>query len=84
MNDYKKQQLATAVKWGVGLLAAGLLAAAIVASAVFLAVPGPMGDGGGPSCEDQGGRHVLSHMSPIFTGKTMIMVPVYRCEEVAP
>ena len=76
MNEDKKQRLATAVKWGIGLLAA-----AIVAYAVFLAV---MGDGGGPSCEDQGGRHVLTHMSPIFTGKTMIMVPVYRCEEVAP
>lgn len=43
-----------------------------------------MGDGGGPSCEDRGGRRVLSHMSPIFSGKAMIMVPVYRCEEVAP
>ena len=79
MNDYKKQQLATAVKWGVGLLSA-----AIIASAVFLAVQGRMGGGGGPSCEDRGGRRVLSHMSPIFSGKTTIMVPVYRCEEVAP
>ena len=78
MNDDKKQQLTTAVKWGVGLLAA-----AIVASAVFLAVQGLRG-GGGPSCEDRGGRRVLSHMSPIFSGKTTIMVPVYRCEEVAP
>lgn len=43
-----------------------------------------IGDGGGPSCEDRGGRRVLSHMSPIFNGKTMIMVPVYRCKEVAP
>ena len=76
MNYDKKQQLATAVKWGVGLLAA-----AIVAYAVFLAV---MGAGGGPSCEERGGRSVLSHMSQIFTGKTVIMVPVYRCEEVAP
>ena len=76
MNYDKKQQLATAVKWGVGLLAA-----AVVDYAVFLAV---MGDGGGPSCEDRGGRRVLSHMSPIFSGKTTIMVPVYRCEEVAP
>ena len=76
MNDYKKQQLATAVKWGVGLLAA-----AIVAYAVFLAV---LGDGGRPSCEERGGRSVLSHMNPIFSGKTVIMVPVYRCQEVAP
>ena len=75
MNYDKKQQLATAVKWGVGLLAA-----AIVAYAVFLVV---MGAGGGPSCEDRGGRRVLSHMSPIFSGKTVIMVPVHRCEEVA-
>ena len=79
MNYDKKQQLATAVKWGVGLLAA-----AIVASAVFLAVQGLPGGGGGPSCEDRGGRRVLSHMSPIFIGKTVTMVPVYRCEEVAP
>ena len=75
MNDDKKQRLATAVKWGIGLLAA-----AIVAYAVFLAV---MGDGGSPSCEERGGRSVLSHMSPIFSGKTVIMVPVHRCEEVA-
>lgn len=33
MNDDKKQRLATAVKWGIGLLAA-----AIIAPAVFLAV----------------------------------------------
>ena len=76
MNDDKKQQLATAVKWGVGLLAA-----AIVAYAVFLAV---MGDGGIPSCEERGGRSVLSHMLPIVSGKTVIILPVYLCEEVAP
>lgn len=76
MNYDKKQQLATAVKWGVGLLAA-----AIVAYAVFLAVKCV---GVGPSCEERGGRSVLSHINHIFTGKTMIMVPVYRCEEVAP
>ena len=78
MNDDKKQRLATAVKWGIGLLAA-----AIIAPVVFLAVQGLIGGGGGPSCEERGGRHVLSHMSPIFSGKTVIMVPVYRCEEVA-
>ena len=76
MNYDKKQQLATALLWGVGLLSA-----AIVAYAVFLAV---LGAGGRPSCEEQGGRRVLSHMSPIFSGKTTIMVPVYRCEDVAP
>lgn len=79
MNDDKKPQLATAVKWGVGLLAA-----ASIALVVFMAVQGLTGDGGGPSCEDRGGRHVLSHMSLIFSGKTPSMVPVYRCEEVAP
>lgn len=73
MNDDMKQLLATAVKWGVGLLAA-----AIVAYAVFLAV------GDIPSCEERGGRIVLSHMLPIVTGKTLIVVPVYLCEEVAP
>lgn len=76
MNDYKKQQLATAVKWGVGLLAA-----ASIALVVFMAV---RGIGVGPSCEERGGRSVLSHINHIFTGKTMIRVPVYRCEEVAP
>lgn len=79
MNADKKQQLATAVKWGVGLLAA-----TVIALGVFLAVQGPTGGGGGPGCEDRGGRLALSHMSPIFSGKTTIMVPVYRCEEVAP
>ena len=78
MNDDKEQRLATAAKWGIGLLAA-----VSIASAVFLAVRGPTGVGGGPSCEDRGGRRVLSHMSPIFSGKTVIMVPVHRCEEVA-
>ena len=38
MNDDKKQQLATAVKWGIGLLAA-----AIIAPVVFLAVQGLIG-----------------------------------------
>ena len=60
-----------------------LIAIVVIAFAAMIAVL-LMGDGGGPSCEDQGGRHVLSHMSPIFIGKAMIMVPVYRCEEVAP
>lgn len=79
MNDDKKQRLATAVKWGVGLLAA-----ASIALVVFMAVRGLAGGGGGTSCGDRGGRLVLSHRSPIFTGKTMLMAPVYRCEEVAP
>lgn len=80
MNDDKEQRLATAAKWGIGLLAA-----VSIASAVFLAVRGPTGVGDGSSCEDRGGRLVLSHMIHIFTGKTTttIMVPVYRCEEVA-
>lgn len=38
MNDDKKQRLATAVKWGIGLLAA-----AIIAPVVFLAVQGLVG-----------------------------------------
>ena len=38
MNDDKKQRLATAVKWGIGLLAA-----AIIAPVVFLAVQGLIG-----------------------------------------
>ena len=80
MTDDKKQRLATAVEWGIGLLAAAM----IIAPVVFLAVQGLVGDGGGPSCEDRGGRRVLSHMSPIFSGKTTIMVPVYLCEGVAP
>ena len=60
-----------------------LIAIVVIAFAAMIAVL-LMGDGGGPSCEERGGRSVLSHMSPIFTGKTMIVVPVYRCEEVAP
>lgn len=81
MNDYKKQQLATAVKWGVGLLAA-----ASIALVVFMAVRGLTGGGGGggPSCEDRGGRRVLVNTIPIVSGKIAILVPVYRCEEVAP
>ena len=79
MHDDKKQRLATAVKWG-----ACLLAAALIALAVFHAEQGRQGSGGGPSCEARGGRRVLSHMSPIFSGKTTVMVPVYRCEEAAP
>lgn len=38
MNDDKKQRLATAVKWGIGMLAA-----AIIAPVVFLAVQGLIG-----------------------------------------
>ena len=60
-----------------------LIAIDVIAFAAMIAVL-LRGDGGGPSCEERGGRSVLSHMSQIFTGKTMIMVPVYRCEEVAP
>ena len=39
---------------------------------------------GGTTCEERGGRVVLSGMYPLFTGKTMIMVPVYRCKGAAP
>ncbi len=60
-----------------------LIAIVVIAFAAMIAVL-LMGDGGGPSCEERGGRRVLSHMSPIFSGKTVIMVPVYRCQEVAP
>ena len=60
-----------------------LIAIIVIAFAAMIAVL-LMGDGGGPSCEERGGRSVLSHMSPIFSGKTVIMVPVYRCQEVAP
>ena len=59
------------------------IAIVVIAFAAIVAVL-LVGGGGGPSCEDRGGRRVLSHMSPMFSGKTMIMVPVYRCEEVAP
>ena len=59
------------------------IAIVVIAFAAMIAVL-LMGDGGGPSCEERGGRRVLSHMSPIFSGKTVIMVPVYRCQEVAP
>lgn len=39
---------------------------------------------GGTTCEERGGRVVLSGRSPLFTGKTMIMRPVYRCEGATP
>lgn len=39
---------------------------------------------GGTTCEERGGRVVLSGRSPLFTGKTIVMVPVYRCEGAAP
>lgn len=84
MNDYKKQQLATAVKWGAGLLAAASIALVVFMAVRGLTVQGRTGGGGGPSCEDRGRRRVLSGMIPIFSGKITIMVPVYRCEEVAP
>ena len=63
-------------------------AAYIVIAIIFVVIAAMiavlvMGDGGGPNCEERGGRRVLSHMTPIFSGKTTIMVPVYRCEEVA-
>ena len=37
-----------------------------------------------PGCEERGGERVLSHFSPLFTGKTIVMVPMYRCEGVRP
>lgn len=39
---------------------------------------------GGATCAERGGRVVMLGMQPQFTGKTMIMVPVYRCEGAAP
>lgn len=61
----------------------GVIAIVVVALLGVIAVLA-MGGGGGPSCEERGGRRVLSHLNPVFTGKTMVMVPVYRCEGVAP
>ena len=34
----------------------------------------------GPSCEERGGKRVLSHFNSVFTGKTTVMIPMYRCE----
>lgn len=35
--------------------------------------------GCGPSCAERGGQLVLSHFNPVFTGKAMTLMPVYRC-----
>lgn len=32
-----------------------------------------------PSCEDRGGKSVFSHLTPVFNGKTAVLVPVYDC-----
>jgi hypothetical protein len=53
-----------------GLKRARLLIAAVVAAAL---------SGCGPTCEEMGGKHVFSHFLPMATGKTMLMIPQYRC-----
>ena len=35
--------------------------------------------GCGPSCSERGGKLAFSHFMNIWNGKSMIMVPQYRC-----
>lgn len=50
-----------------------LLATGLVVYAVYAAATGE-------SCKDRGGVTKLSHVQPLFTGKTTVMHPVYKCE----
>lgn len=36
---------------------------------------------GQPTCEELGYRTVLSHFQPVFTGKTFVLIPIYRCDQ---
>lgn len=55
-----------------GLKRARLLVAAVVAAAALT--------GCGPSCEEMGGRLVFSHFIHVWTGKSVSLIPQYRCE----
>ncbi len=59
-------------------IAIGVVAIAVVFVLWFAFVRG------GPTCAERGGQVVLLRLSPLFTGKTMIMVPVYGCEGATP
>ena len=37
-----------------------------------------------PSCADRGGRRVFSHVMPVLVGKTIVMLPQYRCDGARP
>lgn len=54
-------------------LAFVLLATGLVVYAVYAAATGE-------SCEDRGGVTKFSHFQPMFTGKVMTMMPIYKCE----
>lgn len=58
---------------------AALLIAAVCAFAVALGVL-IVRAVNEPSCSDRGGRRVFSHVSPVMVGKTIVMLPQYRCE----
>lgn len=34
----------------------------------------------GPSCEERGGKTAMSHMLPVWAGKSLVLVPQYKCE----
>ena len=55
-----------------GIKRARLLVAAVVAAAALT--------GCGPSCEEMGGRLVFSHFIHVWTGKSVSLIPQYRCE----
>ena len=51
---------------------ARLLVAAVVAAAALT--------GRGTSCEEMGGHLVFSHFIYVWTGKSVSLIPQYRCE----
>jgi hypothetical protein len=58
---------------------------AIVVVAVFAVVALWLVFGrGGATCAERGGQVVMLGMTPLFTGKAMVMVPVYSCEGATP
>ena len=63
--------------------ACAFIAIVVVAIAVVFVLWFAFGRGG-TTCAERGGQVALLRMSPLFTGKAMIMVPVYGCEGAAP
>lgn len=50
-----------------------LLATGLVVYAVYAAATGD-------SCEDRGGVTKFSHFQQFYNGRTMTLVPIYKCE----
>ena len=47
----------------------------IVALSLLVGVLG----GCGPSCAERGGESEFTHFTPVFTGKSVVLIPQYRC-----